>query len=49
MLAIRLPVKTASETRLLVRDVSESWNVNLGYSNAGLAEITILNAKVKRY
>jgi uncharacterized protein YuzE len=29
----------------IVRDVSLNWNVNVGYSDAGVAEITILDAK----
>ena len=33
----------------IVRDVSQGWNVNLGYSATGLAEITILDAKANGY
>ncbi|MFX1803101.1 DUF2283 domain-containing protein [Paraburkholderia sp. A1RO-5] len=33
----------------IVRDVSHSWNVNLGFSETGLAEITILDAKANGY
>ncbi|MGF6658186.1 hypothetical protein OKW34_008776 [Paraburkholderia youngii] len=33
----------------IVREVSQTWNVNLGFSETGLAEITILDAKVNNY
>ncbi|WP_321801552.1 DUF2283 domain-containing protein [Caballeronia sp. J97] len=33
----------------IVRDVSQNWNVNLGFSETGLAEITILDAKANNY
>jgi hypothetical protein len=33
----------------IVRDVSQNWNVNLGFSESGLAEITILDAKAGGY
>ncbi|WP_176379861.1 hypothetical protein [Paraburkholderia youngii] len=33
----------------IVRDVSQGWNVNLGFSETALAEITILNAKANNY
>ncbi|WP_222945999.1 DUF2283 domain-containing protein [Paraburkholderia sp. UCT31] len=33
----------------IVRDVSQTWNVNLGFSETGLAEITILEAKANNY
>jgi hypothetical protein len=33
----------------IVRDVSQSWNINLGYSETGLAELTILDAKANGY
>ncbi len=29
----------------IVRDVSYGWNVNIGYTEAGIGEITILDAK----
>ena len=33
----------------IVRDVSYGWNVNIGYSAKGIAEITILDAKAAGY
>ncbi len=33
----------------IVKDVSHSWNVNVGYSANGIAEITILDAKAAGY
>ncbi|HKR40305.1 MAG TPA: DUF2283 domain-containing protein [Paraburkholderia sp.] len=33
----------------VVRDVSQSWHLNLGYSETGLAELTILDAKANGY
>ncbi|MGF6956609.1 DUF2283 domain-containing protein [Paraburkholderia youngii] len=33
----------------IVRDVSQGWNVNLGFSETALAEITILDAKANNY
>ncbi|MBM2886460.1 DUF2283 domain-containing protein [Chromobacterium phragmitis] len=33
----------------IVKDVSHSWNVNIGYAASGIAEITILDAKVAGY
>ncbi|MGF6636519.1 DUF2283 domain-containing protein [Paraburkholderia sp. MM6662-R1] len=33
----------------IVRDVSQTWNVNLGFSETGLAKITILDAKANNY
>jgi uncharacterized protein YuzE len=33
----------------VVRDVSFGWNVNVGYSSDGIAEITILEARAKGY
>src|SRR5689334_2660353 len=33
----------------IVRDVSHGWNVNLGFSETGLAEITILDAKANNF
>jgi hypothetical protein len=33
----------------IVRDGSQGWNINLGYSETCLAEITILDAKVNGY
>lgn len=36
-------------TAPIVRDVSHGWNVNIGYSEDGIAEITILDAKAKGY
>lgn len=32
----------------IVKDVSCGWNVNIGYSEQGVAEITILEAKADR-
>lgn len=29
----------------VVKDVSCSWNVNIGYAESGIAEITVLDAK----
>lgn len=29
----------------IVRDVSLNWNVNVGYTDAGVGEITILDAR----
>ncbi len=33
----------------VVRDVSYGWNVNIGYSAQGIAEITVLDAKAAGY
>ena len=33
----------------IVKDVSHGWNVNVGYSANGIAEITILDAKAAGY
>lgn len=33
----------------IVKDVSHSWNVNIGYAANGIAEITILDAKADGY
>jgi uncharacterized protein YuzE len=33
----------------IVKDVSHGWNVNVGYTAIGIAEITILDAKVAGY
>ena len=33
----------------VVRDVSYGWNVNIGYSAQGIAEITVLVAKAAGY
>lgn len=33
----------------IVKDVSHGWNVNIGYSASGIAEITILDAKAAGY
>jgi hypothetical protein len=33
----------------VIKDVSHGWNVNVGYSQAGIAEITILDAQAKGY
>jgi hypothetical protein len=33
----------------IVREVSKGWNVNLAFSEVGLVEITILDAKAKGY
>lgn len=31
--------------RPIIRDVSQGWNVNIGYAANGIAEITILDAR----
>ena len=33
----------------IIKDVSHGWNVNIGYTATGIAEITILNAKADGY
>ncbi len=33
----------------IVKDISHGWNVNVGYSANGIAEITILDAKAAGY
>jgi uncharacterized protein YuzE len=33
----------------IIKDVSHGWNVNVGYGAQGIAEITILDAKVAGY
>jgi hypothetical protein len=33
----------------IVRDVSQGWNISLGFSATGLAEITVLDAKANGY
>jgi uncharacterized protein YuzE len=33
----------------VIRDESYGWNVNIGYSEKGIAEITILEAKTAGY
>lgn len=33
----------------IVKDVSHGWNVNIGYTANGIAEITILDAKAAGY
>lgn len=33
----------------IVKDVSHGWNVNVGYTASGIAEITILDAKAAGY
>ncbi len=33
----------------IVKDVSHGWNVNVGYSAKGIAEISILDAKAAGY
>ena len=33
----------------IVKDVSYGWNVNVGYSESGIAEISILEAKKAGY
>ncbi len=30
---------------MIIRDVSLNWNVNVGYTSAGVGEITILDAR----
>ncbi len=42
-----LHIEFSSET--IVKDVSHGWNVNIGYSETGIAEITILDAKAAGY
>jgi uncharacterized protein YuzE len=36
-------------TERIVKDVSYGWNVNIGYSESGIVEITILDAKANGY
>lgn len=36
-------------TEPIVKDVSHSWNINVGYTASGMAEITILDAKAAGY
>ncbi len=33
----------------IVKDVSPGWNVNIGYTAKGIAEITVLDAKAAGY
>ena len=33
----------------IVRDVSYGWNINIGYTAQGIAEVTILDAKANGY
>ena len=33
----------------IVKDLSYGWNINIGYAEKGLAEITILDAKAAGY
>lgn len=33
------------QTGKIVRDVSLNWNVNIGYTDSGIGEITILDAR----
>ena len=33
----------------VIRDVSHGWNVHVGYSKVGLAEVTILDAQAAGY
>ncbi|MFT3790174.1 MAG: DUF2283 domain-containing protein [Rudaea sp.] len=33
----------------IVKGVSHGWNINVGYSQKGIAEITILDAKAAGY
>lgn len=33
----------------IVKDVSYGWNINIGYTAQGIAEITILEAKANGY
>ncbi|MFM2408547.1 MAG: hypothetical protein RL358_1289 [Pseudomonadota bacterium] len=33
----------------IIKDVSSSWNVNIGYAKNGIAEITVLDAKAGGY
>ncbi len=33
----------------IVKDVSHGWNVNIGYTANGIAEITVLDAKAAGY
>ncbi len=33
----------------IVKDISHGWNVNIGYTAKGIAEITVLDAKAAGY
>lgn len=33
----------------IVKDISYGWNINIGYTAQGIAEITILDAKANGY
>lgn len=33
----------------IIKDVSHGWNINIGYTASGIAEITILDAKAAGY
>ena len=33
----------------IVKDVSHGWNVNIGYTAKGIAEITVLDVKAAGY
>ena len=33
----------------IVKDVSHGWNINIGYGDKGIAEITILDARAAGY
>ena len=33
----------------IIKDVSHGWNVNIGYTAKGIAEITVLDAKAAGY
>ncbi len=33
----------------IIKDISHSWNINVGYAANGIAEITILDAKAAGY
>lgn len=33
----------------IVKDISHGWNVNVGYADKGIAEITILEARANGY
>lgn len=38
-----------SSEQVIRKDISHGWNVNVGYGEHGIAEITILDAKAKGY
>lgn len=36
-------------SELIIKDVSYGWNINIGFTENGIAEITILDAKACGY